>query len=113
MPERLARRFGEHLRALRQSRNLTQEQLAEHSGLSVDTVRRVERGALSPTLETLDKLARGLDLTLSSMFAYFDRGGRDEVSELRDYVASRTSRQARVAMRVLRAMFEPDEESKR
>lgn len=74
-------------------------------------MRRVERGTLSPSLETLDKLAHGLQLTLSSMFGYFDRGGRDEVSELRDYVGSRTSRQARVAMRVLRAMFESDEGS--
>jgi transcriptional regulator with XRE-family HTH domain len=111
MPNSLARRFGQHLRSLRQSRELTQDQLAERSGLSVDTVRRVEHGTLSPSLETLGKLAHGLQLTLSSMFGYFDRGGRDEVSELRDYVASRTSRQARQAMRVLRAMFETEEGS--
>ena len=96
---------------MRQSRELTQDRLAELSGLSIDTVRRVELGALSPSLETLQKLADGLDLSLSSMFGYFDRGSRDEVSELSEYVASRTSRQAKVAMRVLRAMFESEEGS--
>jgi hypothetical protein len=45
------------------------------------------------------------------MFMYLDRDPRDDVSELRDYVASRTSRQARVAMRVLRALFEEEEDS--
>jgi hypothetical protein len=45
------------------------------------------------------------------MFGYFHRGSRDEVSELRDYVASRTTRQARTAMRVLRALFESEEGS--
>jgi len=109
MPPPLSQRFGNHLRAMRQSRELTQEHLAERSGLSVDTVRRVEHGTLSPTLETLDKLARGLDLSLASMFGYFDHRGRDEVSELRDYVATRSGRQVRLAMRVLRAMFDSEE----
>ncbi len=96
---------------MRQARGLTQDRLAELSGLSIDTVRRVELGALSPSLDTLQKLADGLELSLSSMFGYFDRGSRDEVSELRDYVASRTTRQARTAMRVLRALFDSEEGS--
>jgi transcriptional regulator with XRE-family HTH domain len=109
MPSRLARRFGQHLRSMRQARDLTQDRLAELSGLSIDTVRRVELGSLSPSLETLQKLANGLDLSLSAMFGYFDRGGSDEVMELRDYAAGRTTRQARVAMRVLRAIFEGED----
>ncbi len=68
----LNRKFGAHVRSLRTSRSLTQESLAESSGLSVDSIRRIERGTFSPTLDTLAKLARGLGMTLSALFGCLD-----------------------------------------
>jgi transcriptional regulator with XRE-family HTH domain len=35
-------RFGEHVRLLREARGLTQDALAQRSGLSADTIRRIE-----------------------------------------------------------------------
>ena len=64
----VGKRFGVHVRALRHSRQLTQEELAERSQLSVDAVRRIERGAFSPSLETVNKLATGLDVSLRTLF---------------------------------------------
>lgn len=102
----LAIRFGEHLRTLRTERGLTQEALAERSDLSVDGIRRIERGAFSPSLDTITRLCTGLDLSLATMFSSFELGERQEADEIRDLIATRTPRESRTAWRVLKALFE-------
>ncbi len=69
------RQFGAHLRHLRSSRRFTQEVLAEKSGLAVDSVRRIELGRFSPSLDTLTKLSEGLGLSVSGLFNGFDGPG--------------------------------------
>jgi transcriptional regulator with XRE-family HTH domain len=99
------RKFGRHTRSLRRARGLTQEQLAERSGLSADTIRRLEHGSFSPSLETLRKLCVGLDLLLSTLFESFEVGERDVNRELIDLLACRSLREVELAIRVLRAVF--------
>ena len=56
--------FGERLRACRQLAGLSQEQLAELSGLSVRTIRNLERGqARKPYPNTRRRLAEALELS--------------------------------------------------
>jgi transcriptional regulator with XRE-family HTH domain len=102
----VGKRFGVLVRALRHARELTQEELAERSQLSVDAVRRIERGAFSPSLETVNKLATGLDVSLRTLFNDFDRDRRDQVAELCDYLGRRNRTELRMVWRVIRAMFE-------
>lgn len=54
---------GELLRA-RRARNLTQQMLAELAGVSQGVVSRLVSGGHSPTLETLDQMARAMDYRL-------------------------------------------------
>lgn len=58
--ERLATLFGERLRQLRNERGLSQEQLAEASGVHRTYVGHVERGESSPTLYSIVRFASGL-----------------------------------------------------
>lgn len=60
------RRFGCHVRALREARDLTQEQLARR-GLSWRTVQEIERGRTDPRLSTIAKLAEALDVSLAEL----------------------------------------------
>lgn len=106
MPISLGQRFGTHVRSLRDARSLTQEALAERSDLSVDAIRRIERGGFSPSLNTLAALARGLDVSLATLFATFERGRREEVAQVADYLSVRTAREVRTAWRVIRALFD-------
>jgi len=46
----------------RRARHLTQEQLAERSGVAQAEISRVERGRKSPTLDTYSRLAVALQL---------------------------------------------------
>lgn len=54
--------FGARLKKLREASKLTQEQLAECSGLDVGTVRQLEQGTrTNPQWQTVCALARGLE----------------------------------------------------
>ena len=101
-----ARHFGVHIRRLRKCRGLTQEQLAERSSLSADTIRRLEHGSFSPSLTTLIKLCKGLDLLLSTLFDSFELGVRSESRELLDLLAGRSPKEVELAISVLRVLFD-------
>lgn len=51
------------IRELRKEKNLTQEQLARQSEVSVDTLRRWESGRIIPRADELARLAFALKLT--------------------------------------------------
>ena len=59
--------FGVQLRGLRRSTGRTLKQVAEASGLAVSTVSKIETGRMSPTYDVLLKLARGLDIDLTTL----------------------------------------------
>lgn len=103
-------RFGAKLRAMRQERRLSQQALADRSELAVDTVRRVESGSFSPSLETLSRLAFGLEMSLGTMFNRVD-GHRDEAeaAQLFDYLRARSDEELKVARRILVALFDGPE----
>ncbi|MCR4784506.1 MAG: helix-turn-helix transcriptional regulator [bacterium] len=51
------------LKQARKSKNLTQKQLADMSGLSVMSICLYERGAMDPALRTIKKLAEILGVS--------------------------------------------------
>jgi transcriptional regulator with XRE-family HTH domain len=65
-------RFGLMLKAERQKRSLSQEALAELSGLSRNYISSIERGAVSPSLTTLEKLASALGVTLTKLIGKYE-----------------------------------------
>jgi transcriptional regulator with XRE-family HTH domain len=52
--------IGKHLSAWRKLRNLTEEQVADRAGVSRGTVRRLESGQASVSLENALRVARAL-----------------------------------------------------
>ncbi len=66
--EEFAARFGEGIRAARQSRAWTQVQLAEAAGLSSNYVARLERGELSASLFVAHQLCLALDSDVVAIF---------------------------------------------
>jgi transcriptional regulator with XRE-family HTH domain len=58
---------GVRVRALRESMDLSLRDLSERSGVSAPMLSQVERGETSPTLAVAEKIAAGLELTLSQL----------------------------------------------
>lgn len=98
--------LGEHVRVLRTDRRLSQLELADRSGVSVDTVRRIERGDLSPSLSTLSRVAAGLELTLTTLFGALESGERMLAAEVCDHLQLRSDDDVRRAIAVLRSLFD-------
>ena len=55
------------LKTLRERRGMTQEQLAEKSGVSRTYLARLETGRQDPTLSTLEKLAKALKVKVAKL----------------------------------------------
>jgi DNA-binding XRE family transcriptional regulator len=51
--------FGRRLRQLRRQKDLTQEQLADAAGISVDMLSNIERGVNAPSFETVTTTTLG------------------------------------------------------
>ncbi|HET9163599.1 MAG TPA: XRE family transcriptional regulator [Solirubrobacterales bacterium] len=58
---------GARVRALREAMGFSLRDLAERSGVSAPMLSQVERGETSPTLAVAEKIAAGLELTLSQL----------------------------------------------
>lgn len=64
--------FAANIRRIRERRGLTQEQLGWASGIHQTAVARIESGERRPTLETIFKLAQGLEVPPADLFAGID-----------------------------------------
>jgi transcriptional regulator with XRE-family HTH domain len=66
--------LGERIRALRDGMGLSLRDLAERSGVSAPMLSQVERGETSPTLAIAERIAAGLDLSLSQLLRLDEDG---------------------------------------
>jgi transcriptional regulator with XRE-family HTH domain len=67
--------FGARVRQLREGMDLSLRDLAERSGVSAPMLSQVERGETSPTLAVADRIAGGLELSLSQLLRLDERDG--------------------------------------
>jgi transcriptional regulator with XRE-family HTH domain len=59
--------FGKVLRELREAKNISQEKLAEYCELDRTYISLLERGLRQPTITTLFKVAKALDIAPSEL----------------------------------------------
>ena len=67
-------RFGDAVRKARTKAGLTQEDLADKSGLDRSYIGGVERGERNPTLTVIEKIAEGLGISVADLFSYSTHG---------------------------------------
>ena len=73
----IKRAVGKRLKIVRQRNGLTQEQLAEHVGLSPKYISGIERGVENPTMDILLRVAKILGVEPYDLFLF----GESEESE--------------------------------
>lgn len=87
--------IGNRLKSLRSAKNLSQGEMERRTGLLRCYISRVENGHTVPSIETLEKMARGLEVPIYQVF--YDGDGppkipfnfRGKLGEERDDWASR------------------------
>lgn len=73
-----------NIRALRSDRDVTLEQLAERSGLSVSYLHRLERGERNLSVKNIDKIAGALGVDRSELITIGALGRKAEAARLLD-----------------------------
>ncbi len=81
-PHPTAARVGARIRQLRLERNMSLADLANASGVSKGNISSLENGLLAITIETLDRLAKGLALPLFAAFPLQENDERDQIADL-------------------------------
>jgi transcriptional regulator with XRE-family HTH domain len=63
-------KFGNHLRAMRLEKNLSQEMLANDANIPINQIGRIERGEISTSLNTIYKIANALEIDIKELFNF-------------------------------------------
>lgn len=66
----LKEKFGKRLTQVRRDQGLTQEQLADMTDLTIETISNIERGVHSPRFSNLEKIANSLRLQVRELFHF-------------------------------------------
>lgn len=66
------KKLGKQIKFLRENAHLTQEKLAENSGISLDYLGKIEVDINKPGLKTLLKISNALNLPIKKLFDFKD-----------------------------------------
>ena len=101
----LAEKIGARIKAVRRSRGMTQERLAEQAEISPRYLSRLEVGEQSPSIDTLGRLATALDVELWELFDFGHEGTQKELQNtMRKLVRESDEGKLRLAVKVFRAV---------
>ncbi|MFQ5848941.1 MAG: helix-turn-helix domain-containing protein, partial [Candidatus Methylomirabilales bacterium] len=78
MVEQLVINVGRKIHELREQRGLTLRQLSKRADVSPSTIQKIEKNQISPSLGTVFRIAKGLEITIESLL--------DAQGEIRDVV---------------------------
>ena len=70
MEENITKKLGKRIAKLRKDRNWSQIEYASRCGISANYIGNIERGEYNPTIIVIEKLALGLDVTISELFDF-------------------------------------------
>lgn len=63
-------KFGNHLKAIRLEKGLSQEMLANDADIPINQIGRIERGEISTSLTTIYKIACALNIEVKALFDF-------------------------------------------
>lgn len=92
----IAKIIGQRIRNYRTQKGLSQEKLAEFAGCHPTYIGQLERGEKNATLESVEKIASAMDVSLSELFDKLGKSGGDNIaSKCYDLVASKSEAEQR------------------
>lgn len=63
-------KVGQRIRQLRESKNMSQEELAEKADLHPTFIGKIERAEINPSIITLGKIAQAFNIPLSQLLSF-------------------------------------------
>lgn len=62
--------FGKNLRKIRKDKKMSQEDLAMNADTSRSQIARIERGEINPSITTVNRFAKALQIDIQSLFQF-------------------------------------------
>lgn len=100
----LAKIIGQRIRSYRTQLGLSQEKLAELAGCHPTYIGQLERGEKNATLESIDKIASSLKISLSKLFENLggeNAGERNYPLECYEFLLSKTHEEQEQIIKIL------------
>ena len=101
----IAKIIGQRIRNYRTQKGLSQEKLAELAGCHPTYIGQLERGEINATLESVEKIASAMDISLSELFDKLGKSGGDNIAaKCYDLVASKNEAEQKQLYKMLQEM---------
>ena len=101
----IAKIIGQRIRNYRTKKGLSQEKLAELAGCHPTYIGQLERGEKNATLESVEKIASAMDISLSELFDKLGKsGGNNIAAKCYDLVASKNEAEQKQLYKILQEM---------
>lgn len=101
----IAKIIGQRIRNYRTQKGLSQEKLAELAGCHPTYIGQLERGEKNATLESVEKIASAMDISLSELFDKLGKsGGNNIAAKCYDLVASKNEGEQKQLYKMLQEM---------
>lgn len=68
----IVKKIGRLIKGYRKAKHWSQEKLAEKADLNRSYLGEIERGVVSPSLVTVEKIAQALEVSLSELFSEYE-----------------------------------------
>ena len=101
----IAKIIGQRIRNYRTQKGLSQEKLAELAGCHPTYIGQLERGEKNATLESVEKIASAMDVSLSELFDKLGKSGSNNIAaKCYDLVASKNEAEQKQLYKMLQEM---------
>lgn len=101
----IAKIIGQRIRNYRTQKGLSQERLAELAGCHPTYIGQLERGEKNATLESVEKIASAMDISLSELFDKLGKSGSNNIAaKCYDLVASKNEAEQKQLYKMLQEM---------
>lgn len=100
--------IGNNIRQRRKLKGLTQEQLAELVGTNFSYIGKMERGQHNLKVQTLEKIAEALDVSMSALLSIGAFRDLEIVLEAAALLLEQDESNQRKAVEILKIMFRPE-----
>lgn len=101
----VAKIIGQRIRNYRTQKGLSQEKLAELAGCHPTYIGQLERGEKNATLESVEKIASAMDISLSELFDKLGKSGSNNIAaKCYDLVASKNEAEQKQLYKILQEM---------
>lgn len=98
--------IGKKIKEIRISLGLTQQQLADKIGISMDYLGNIERGERTPGIKSFVRIADSLDISLDYLLRDKENFGEDEVNKEIQSVLTQCSLIEKIkVLKILKAIF--------